>query len=493
MKPMFKSAKKVFAAAACMSLLLVCFASCNQPNGGKTQKPTEQSKSSEKKLMEFKFEKANNADAGLKVDVIGIVNEEKKTVEIEVPSGTDKTKLKATFKISDKAKLFIGTVEQKSGETVNDFSNITDGVKLTVKAEDGTTQEYTVRVSTETKLMEFKFEKANNADAGLSKNVKGRVNEKNHSVTIEVPFGTDKTKLKASFKISDKTKLFIGTVEQKSGETVNDFSNITDGVKLTVKAEDGTTQEYTVKVYVEIRIFTFGFKKADNTPAISEDVDAAFCGFLKGRGVIIIKLPVGTTEESLKTLKPSFGTSPDVELFVKDTKLENGMTPVDFSEIVDGTTTEKSWGATIVAKASDGGSLTYTAVVEVDLPKAEKKDIQKYSGSYYGNLDSPYLGKNKVVVVLEEKKVTMYSTAMSMDYVNVEWEKKPDNTYTCTTYKKGKPQIKGMFGKGSYDFIEEGGKIIVKSNIMGTPVTLTKGEAFVWKEGSEYKPVTMNL
>ena len=394
MRTMSKSAKKFFAAAACISMLLVCFAGCNQLAGG-GQKPTEQKKSSEKQLLEFKFEKANNADAG------------------------------------------------------------------------------------------------------LSNDVKGIVNEKTHSVTIEVPAGTDKAKLKASFKISDKAQLLSGTTVLESGKNEVNFSNITDGVKLTVKAEDGTTQDYTVKVYVEIKILTFGFKKANNMSAISEDVDAVHCGPLKQQGVIrntiIMKLPLGTTKESLKTLKPYFTVSQDVKLFVKDRELQSGMTAADFSEIVNGTTTAQSWGATIVAKASDGGSLTYTAVVEVDLETAPKAEVQKYFCSYYGVLESTFLGKNDVVAVLEKNKVTIYSTAMSMDYVNVEWEKKTDGTYTCTTYKKDMPQIKGMYGKGSYDFTEEGGKIIVKTNIMGTPVTLTKGEDFTWTEGSKYKKITYHL
>ena len=331
MKTMSKSAKKFFAAAACMGMLLVCFAGCNQLNGGGA---TEQ-------------QNPNN------------------------PSNSQKSSKK--------------------------------------------------------QLLEFKLEKANNADVGLSKDVKGRV---------------------------------------------------------TVKAEDGTTQEYTVKVYVEIRIRTFGFKQMDNTQ-LPGDVTAAYCGFLGGRGVIIIKLPVGTTEESLKTLKPSFGTSPDVELFVKDTKLENGMTPVDFSEIVDGTTTEKSWGATIVAKASDGGTLTYTAVVEVDLEQAPKTEVEKYFGSDKGVI--PGLGE--VMIVLAWDKITLYSSQMSMYYQNMEWEKMADGKYTCTAYTKNKPKVKGMFGKSNYTFIEEtGGVIKVTGAIMGRPVTATKQTTdFVWTPECGYK------
>ena len=102
-------------------------------------------------------------------------------------------------------------------------------------------------------------------------------------------------------------------------------------------------------------------------------------------------------------------------------------------------------------------------------------------------------GKAKIVVVLEWNKVSLYSTAMSMDYVNVKWEKKTDGTYTCTTYKKNMAQIKNMYGKGGYDFTEQGSEITVKTNIMQTDTTAKKGADFVWTAESGYKPVTMHL
>ena len=402
MKTMSKSAKKLFIAMACVSMLLTFFVGCKQPNNGGA---TEQEKSTE---------------------------QQKKPDKPAEP--------------------------QKSSEK---------------------------------QLLEFKFEKKNNA--GLSEDVTGIVTEKTHSVTIEVPNGTDKTKLKASFKISDKAKLFIGKVEQKSGETENNFSNITDGVKYTVKAEDGTTQDYTVKVYIKIRILTFGFKTTDNA-TLPSNVDnqtendpnrTVFIGKIKNKNVILMKLPANTPTALLSTLKPFFSVSAGVKLYVGDTELTSGSTQVNFSDLQK--------GVIINAKASDGGSVSYNAVVEVDLEPAPKPEVEKYFCSYYGVLESTYLGKNDVVVVLEENKVTIYSTAMSMDYVNVEWEKKTDGTYTCTTYKKDMPQIKNLYGKGGYDFIEEESTIKVKTNIMGTPITLTKGENFTWTEGSKYKKITYHI
>ena len=388
MKTMSKSAKKLFIAMACVSMLLTFFVGCKQPNNGGA---TEQEKSTE---------------------------QQKKTDKPAEP--------------------------QKSSEK---------------------------------QLLEFKFEKKNNA--GLSEDVTGIVTEKTHSVTIEVPNGTDKTKLKASFKISDKAKLFIGTVEQKSGETVNDFSNITDGVKLTVKAEDGTTQEYTVKVYVEIKLVEFGFKQADNS-ALSADVKS-HVGYSPYFGrIIVTKLPVGTPESSLATLKPYFTVSEGVTVSAKDVPLTSGVTPVDFSDLLN--------GVTFKLTAADGGSIFYNAGTEIDLPNPPKAEVEEYFGSYYSEFTHPRYGKNKVVAVLEENKVTLYSTAMSTYEVNVEWEKNADNTYTCTTYSKDKPQIKNLHRLGKYDFIKEGGKIKVKTIVMGRlPITAEKGQDFVWTEESGYK------
>ena len=346
--------------------------------------------------------------------------------------------------------------------------------------------------STEKTLIEFSFEKANNTS--LSADVKGIINEKKKIVSVEVPAGTDKTKLKASFKISGKAQLFIGSIEQQSGVTENNFSDIINGTVYTVKAEDGSQQNYTVEVYgknaTEITLPKFGFKKAHNS-TLPADVDnqtqgdpaqTVFIGSIPGIGrVIIMKLPIGTPEASLATLKPYFTASAGVDLYVGSTKLVSGVTPVDFSDLQN--------GVKIKAVANDGGSALYNAVVEIDLPNANQTDVQKYFGSYYGTV--PRLGE--VIIVLEWNKVTLYSKSMSMDYVNVEWEKKADNTYTCTTYKKNKPQIKNLFGKGGYDFVEKGGKITVKTNIMATDTTAVKGDDFVWTAESGYKKVEYHI
>lgn len=401
MKTMSKSAKKLFIAAACISMLLVCFAGCNQLNGGGEKKTTEQQKpntpntpnnptdpqkSSEKQLLGFKFEKANNADAGLTADIVGKVDELSKIVDMVVPNGVDITKLKASFVLSKAASASVKGTLQESGKTENDFTKL---VYYTITAEGGSKEEYVVHV--------------------------------------------------------EKTPV----------------SGIFSGKK----------------------IFTFGFRENIN-PELSKDVEG-MVGTVKNKKVCFIKFPAGTTEATIKSLKPTFTASAKAELFINGVKLESSKTAANFYDLVNGTN--------ITVKAESGESIIYNVAVEVDLPKADRYEVEKYFGSYYGVLESTFLGKNDVVVVLEANKVIIYSTAMSMDYVNVEWERKTDGTYTCTTYRKGMPQIKNMYGKGGYDFTEEGGKTIVKTNIMGTPVTLTKGEDFTWTEGSKYKKITYHI
>ena len=251
----------------------------------------------------------------------------------------------------------------------------------------------------------------------------------------------------------------------------------------------------------EKKILIFGFKK-DVNPALSQDV-TGIVGMIKvpvtdkdgkpvkdkdgklvkkDKGVIFIKFPAGTAEATIKSLKPTFTASPKALLSIGNTKLEDSKTPADFYNLKD--------GINITVTAEDGSTEVYNVAVEIDLPTASKDEVQKYFGSYSGTI--PGLGE--VIIVLAWDKVTLYSKQMSMDYVNVEWEKKPDNTYTCTTYKMKKDQIKNLYGKGGYDFTEEGGKIMVKTNIMGTPTTAAKDAVdFVWTEASGYKPVSMHI
>ena len=338
----------------------------------------------------------------------------------------------------------------------------------------------TASKSSENKIIEFGFKKDSNPS--LSGDIKGRIN--GNTISIEVPSGTDKTKLKASFEISSKAQLLIGNTVQKSGETENDFSDVTKGVMYTVKAEDGSEQKYTVKVYFEINVSEFGFKKADNT-VLSDDVKAVIGTADKLGNVIAVKFPAGTVLGSLTNLRPYFLVSGGVKLYRGSTMLESGITQLDFSNIWN--------GVVLTAKAEDGSEITFKCFSEIAFPAPSTAEIEKYQGSYYGKVH----GRGDVIIVIEKAKVTVYSKIMSVDYENVEWIKNPNNSISCRTYNKGKEKV-GPFMLNRHDFTdsyESGGNTYpatVSASIMKTPIIANKGADFTWTEGSGYKAVGMH-
>jgi len=71
------------------------------------------------------------------------------------------------------------------------------------------------------------------------------INSTNHTVDIELANGTNLTNLVATFTLSEMATAFIGTTEQTSGTTENDF---TSPVTYTIEAENGETQDWTITV-----------------------------------------------------------------------------------------------------------------------------------------------------------------------------------------------------------------------------------------------------
>ncbi|MEO9804813.1 MAG: FG-GAP-like repeat-containing protein [Reichenbachiella sp.] len=161
------------------------------------------------------------------------------TIGLEVPFGTNVSSLVPTFTLSTGATAKINSTTQVSGTTSNDF---TSSVTYSVIAEDGTTnQDWTVSVTlvpnTATDITAFSIPQQTETAI---------IDAINHTVNIEVPFGTDVSSLVATFMASSGATTQMNSIMQVSGSTSNDF---TDPVIYTVTAEDGsTTQDWEVVV-----------------------------------------------------------------------------------------------------------------------------------------------------------------------------------------------------------------------------------------------------
>ena len=112
---------KIFFAFACSCILFAALTGCNNSPADDDNKVNESPKSSEKQILTFLFVKEDNpafTDAG----ALGTIDEVSKKIAVILSNGTDITKLKARFRLSDGAKASVNRKAQESGKTENDFS-----------------------------------------------------------------------------------------------------------------------------------------------------------------------------------------------------------------------------------------------------------------------------------------------------------------------------------------------------------------------------------
>jgi hypothetical protein len=303
-------------------------------------------------------------------------------VSVTVPYGTVVKSLVATF-ASTGTSVKIGPTTQVSGTTANDFTN---PVVYTVFAGDGSTQNYTVTVtvasSSSKSLTAFSL-------TSLSPPVVGTISGTNIGMTV--PYGTDLTKLIATFATTG-TSVSVGGTVQTSGTTSNDFTN---PVTYTVTAADSTTQNYIVTV-TEAKspyknITSFGFV----TPNVT--------GSISGTS-ISLAVPSGTSLTSLVATFVTTGASVSVSGVVQT----SGTTANNFSTPV-----------TYVVTAADGSTQNYTVNVSF-----------YYTITYHGNASTSGSPPVDTTHYAQGSVATLESagTLTQSGYNLIAWNTQPDGS-----------------------------------------------------------------
>jgi hypothetical protein len=191
-------------------------------------------------LTSFGFLAEDNATLG--EDIIAVIDEENLFVTAVMPYGTEVTELVATFTCTGVSVYADGSA-QMSGDTSNDFL---DGLLYTVIMADETFRDYFVALEIALNpakdLTSFLFPSAQNSQFPTDH----VTTTTGTNITSIVISGTDISALVAKFETSG-VRVAINGVEQESGSTVNSF---TPAVVYSVKAEDGTSKDYTVNVTV---------------------------------------------------------------------------------------------------------------------------------------------------------------------------------------------------------------------------------------------------
>ncbi|WP_337104104.1 S-layer homology domain-containing protein [Paenibacillus sp. YIM B09110] len=222
----------------------------------------------------------------------GFIDDEAYAIFLYVPQGTNIKALKPTFETDDSgAQILVDEVVQTSGSTAQDFS---EPVIYTVKALDGSTRNYTVTVNFQTEPSTAKeitfFGLASLSSIGI-------IVETNHTITITVPNGTDRTALVPTF-ITTGTRVIIMNeyqqeVQQVSGEGVVNFSLSVDSpVDYVVYDEAGDTQTYRVTV-----------READSSASSTKEMQTFSLGGIAGivdedAHTISVVLPSGASRQN---------------------------------------------------------------------------------------------------------------------------------------------------------------------------------------------------
>ena len=171
------------------------------------------------------------------------------SIHITMPYGTDVSALVAEFTLSEYAGAEVGTTNQISGSTPNNWT--TNPVVYTISSQNGTIRNWSVYVDVS------QTPQADILEYSIPGQINSEIFSENDSIHVMMPFDTDVTNLIAEFTLSYGADAIVGTTEQISSSTPNDWT--TNPVIYTVTAETGSpVKEWSV--YVELTQYDDSFE-----------------------------------------------------------------------------------------------------------------------------------------------------------------------------------------------------------------------------------------
>jgi len=269
----------------------------------------------------------------------GIIDKVNHTINVGVPFRSAVDNMLEIFTVSEGASVLNHT----SGVDRNDYKN---PVILTVVAEDGSEQDYTVKVT----IGPSNIKSIKSFDLSAPA-VTGFIDDEAFAIFLTVPQGTDVTALKPTFithEIAAKVK--INDDVQVSGVSAQNF---TQPLIYTVEALDGSTRNYTVTVNFQRELSTakeityFGLASLSSVGIIDEI-----------NHKIALTVPFGT---NLASLVPAF-TSTGTRVYVNGVHQISGEGVLNFTSPVDFFVYDEA-----------GDSQVYTVTVQVAAASSTKE------------------------------------------------------------------------------------------------------------------------
>ena len=332
---------KKIAVSISFILVLILYGCGGGGGGGGAGTALPKFDSGDNEITDYRFTSSKNG-VSLSADASGEISGN--TITVTVPHSSDVTSLVAEF-VTNSTVVEVNDILQVNGETPNDFSM---PVLYNVTADDGTIRTYTVNVikapSTDKTILSFSI---NGTD--------GIINQEKGTVAVALPPKSTLTGKTASFSALC-SRIEVQGIEQKSGETLNDF---TTPLVYSVSAEDGRSRNYTVTATVLPadwkEITAFSFRKSEND-ALAADI----AGIIQGE-TIEIELPYGSSTDNLT----AFFTTTGEKVMIGDTEQLAGVNKNSFNETV-----------TYKVIAEDGSEQLYR--VNVAVAKSDAKAVTAY-------------------------------------------------------------------------------------------------------------------
>lgn len=242
------------------------------------------------------------------------IDSEAATIAVVLPEGTtDFSSLIANFTISEFATIKVGTTDQVSATTENDWS--TSNVVYTVTAQDGTSKDWTVSVAAFIPLSDAKEITAYSLDGQTSSEIFAA----GDSIQVTFTGLVELDAIVATFTLSENATAKVLTIDQVSGTTPNDWS--TSPVIYTVTAEDGTTKDWKVVVNLilssEAEITTYNI-----SGQITSTIDEA------NSSILVVMNPIIT---DVSNRVAEFVLSPGASATVEGIEQESDVTGNDWS------------------------------------------------------------------------------------------------------------------------------------------------------------------
>ncbi len=199
-------------------------------------------------------------------------------------------------------------------------------------------QPRTYTLGTDTDITDFSFTEETGA---------ATINATNHTIAIEVDYGTVVTALIPTFTLSKGATAAIGATAQVSGVTAN---NYTAAVTYVITPQVGVAQNWTVTTTVRAAetgtdFLTYNFTDAANT-ALSADVTGTVNAVAH---TVALTVPHGTV---VTALIASFTVSPEATVTIGATGQDSGVTANDFTaaktyNVYAEDTTWQAWTVTV--------------------------------------------------------------------------------------------------------------------------------------------------